>query len=913
MTSRIGVVRLLWRHATTGVGASGTVAIVVLVVAALAVGVPRATQLLVTGSVQHEVGSLPVTSRDLVAEAFGGPVIGPSVETESPFAPEVDAVWGSFEDGLASIRREMPANLERNVGDVQYAVSLVPNKARADWDGAPDSEIALGFDPRMLDHATLVAGTLPVATTQTVPNTQPTEIMLSQTIATRMEWEIGEMRELRTPDGSQPLRLSGTFEANDQNDPYWRHVVASLRPSIEVIGLAPPVVIGVGFAHPASWEHVVPFSAGARMHAWFPVQPETLTAENAAVFASAVRQFTRSAHQVDDVSFDDVRSGRYSMFPVTELGFGSRVTTALDDAIATTSAAGAVLAMTASGPIGVVLAVLLLGARLIVDRRGAGLQLAAARGASRRQLRSTLAIEGLGLGLPAAALGAVVGALMVPGTPHPTSLLLPTFVGLMPAVLLATAPAATGMRRTRSDLEPRSAGTRRWIIEVMVLAAAGIAVFLLVRRGLTTTGAIVDPLLAAVPLLLALAACVVVLRLYPLPLSAVVRAAGRGRGLVAFLGAARGLRDPAARLAPVLAMVVGVSVAVFSGAMLSTVSAGIEESAKASVGADLLVSSQAITAEQAGAIAATPGVVATAPVYAEVRVTVTFDGERDYLTVIVVDAAELAAVQHGDPGSIQNLNALTEAGDAVPVIASDAVADKLADASEIAVEREAVAVVGTAPSEGPMSDRRAWMIVDRTNARQLVGTIYSPARIFVDLDDVASATEVRDQIRGIVQSSATVLTPADAAAQLRSNPVVSGLQGALIAALLVISFLSTIAVVMTLARGGATRGRLLSMLGTLGLGRRAAGGIVAWELAPMTVAALVAGTALGLLLPAIVLAGVDLTLFTGGTGQPAVTIDPLLTLLVTGGFVLLVLAATTLAVVASRRVDAATVLRTIEE
>ena len=102
-------------------------------------------------------------------------------------------------------------------------------------------------------------------------------------------------------------------------------------------------------------------------------------------------------------------------------------------------------------------------------------------------------------------------------------------------------------------------------------------------------------------------------------------------------------------------MVVGVSVAVFTAAMLSTVSTGVEKSADAAVGADLLVSAQAITAEQADAIAQTPGVASTAPVYAEVRVSLTFDGERDYLTVIVIDADELRSVQRGVPGAIENL------------------------------------------------------------------------------------------------------------------------------------------------------------------------------------------------------------------------------------------------------------------
>src|SRR5690606_17896798 len=123
-------------------------------------------------------------------------------------------------------------------------------------------------------------GQEPQPMTEAVPNAQPTQIMLSEVIASRMEWQTGEVRTLRTPDGSQPLELSATFEPRDASDPYWTHIPASLTPSIEIVGLAPPVVIGVGFADPGSWAQVEPFSAGARMRVWFPVETDTITATN---------------------------------------------------------------------------------------------------------------------------------------------------------------------------------------------------------------------------------------------------------------------------------------------------------------------------------------------------------------------------------------------------------------------------------------------------------------------------------------------------------------------------------------------------------------------------------------------------------------------------------------------------------
>src|SRR5690606_22358140 len=134
---------------------------------ALAVGTPRAVQNLVTASVRHEVGALPVTARDLVATEFGGPSVAPSRDAgTSPFDARTDAVWGGLEDGIADLRASMPPVLENSLGEATYATTLVPNRARADWPGAPDSHISLGFDPRILDRVTIVSGEAPGAIEQ---------------------------------------------------------------------------------------------------------------------------------------------------------------------------------------------------------------------------------------------------------------------------------------------------------------------------------------------------------------------------------------------------------------------------------------------------------------------------------------------------------------------------------------------------------------------------------------------------------------------------------------------------------------------------------------------------------------------------------------------------------------------------
>ena len=99
-------------------------------------------------------------------------------------------------------------------------------------------------------------------------------------------------------------------------------------------------------------------------------------------------------------------------------------------------------------------------------------------------------------------------------------------------------------------------------------------------------------MLAATPLLLSLAGCLLVMRAYPWVLGRVLARASRWRGPTALLGTARALRDPAAGLAAALALVTGVSLAVFSGVATSTLQHGLADAAEATVGADVVVEGQ---------------------------------------------------------------------------------------------------------------------------------------------------------------------------------------------------------------------------------------------------------------------------------------------------------------------------------
>jgi len=115
--------------------------------------------------------------------------------------------------------------------------------------------------------------------------------------------------------------------------------------------------------------------------------------------------------------------------------------------------------------------------------------------------------------------------------------------------------------------------------------------------------------------------------------------------------------------------------------------------------------------------------------------------------------------------------------------------------------------------------------------------------------------------------------------------------------------------VLTSAIGADARNRILSLLRTLGGTRREVAALVAWELAPPALIGLLAGVALGLALPWLVLAAVDLRPYTGATTQPALAIDPLLVAGAAGAVGVAVIIAGAVSVAVARRRDPATTLR----
>ncbi|MGR0221040.1 FtsX-like permease family protein [Agromyces sp. ZXT2-6] len=924
--SRTSAAGLLLRQWVSGPLPSIAVALLVCAAAAFAVAVPRAVAGVHTDALSERLAARPAVEIDLATTTPLGPDIGAS-ELGTTMPDDVDAVWGGQEDRLRGIRDGLPQPLRAATEDP--LVVAVSGPVRANVPGAsiasPVYRIQPGFDPRLGEHVRLVEGAWPAPLPGPLAEARaaPMEIVLGAEVAADMDWAIGDVRRIDYSGIPVGVRLAGTVQAIDPGDGYWTHVPTGLRASVVDNGLAPPEYTAVGWLDPASWPDFAPLALALRMDAWIPVDADAVRAVDAPRIAAQLGELASTEKALGSgrtvaVALPDAPPGTFVPYldvrTVGTVGFTSGLRDELVAATTDAASVDTVLATVASGPLGVTVAVLVLAAQVVFERRRTGLELAAARGASPGQLRGILLLEGLAIGIPSAVLGVAIGVALTPDADAIAGWPLAALLAATPAaVLVARAPGLSPLRRARADLGASRAGRLRVVAEALVIIAAAVSVVLLWQRGTAGAASVgVDPLLAAAPLLLALAACVLVLRLYPLPLAALVRRMSHRRDLVPFLGSARALRDPSAGLVPVLAVVVGMSVAVTSAVMLSTLEAGTDTASQRRAGSDVVVAGVPLTRAQLAEMSDAPGVEAIAPVYSARPAVLEIDGRNRPLLLIVVDRDELALVQEGRFDALALPERLSEEREAAPILVSGPVAELIDAGEDVELEGRAIDVVDTAGAQGPFTTRTAWALIDRVNSAPFVDTLV-PRSVLVRLAPGGDADAVGARLAEIAGEGATATSAARLTAEIGSTPDAGGLRAGLVAAIVVATLLTALALALALLVGQAARARLLPLLATLGLGRRGERGIVAWEIAPVTAVAVVAGVLLGATVPLVVLQGVDLRSFTGGAEAPAVTYDWVLVGAVVAASVIVSAAAAAAAAHIGGRVTAARAMRKEEE
>jgi putative ABC transport system permease protein len=886
VTSRLRTPHLLVRHLSSGLGGSILVAALVgLAVLAVALA-PRALATLGTAELRDEGGSHSPLLVDLTGsgelglpgrlEADGEALLAPT----AGFVPLLD---DDFAAPLSDVAGE-PIWVARATG-----ADVAATPAR------PGLVLTLAIDPGWRDRIRLVDGVLPAAWSGPAAGGDaqgaPLEIAVSARTAAAASLEVGD--DVVLPDAD--ARIVGVYEPVDEGDSYWAHVSDLDAPLIDIEPGRPPIVRAGAYVHPGSVAELTDEFRSGQLALWITLDIARLEFESADALQLQLRQ---------------VLAARIGLPYGGSVTFESGFPDLIDEVRGRVTAVSALLALCVSGLVGVLVAALALGVRAVLARRAAALALTAARGASGLQRRGAVALEGLLLGVPVSAVAVGIAALLLPGEMTPSGWAAPALLALAPAALFAALASPANLRGPRSDLRMRGSRRGRGLAELAVVGLAVVAVVLLARRGLVASSEVVgiDPLLSATPLLLALAGCLGALRLYPLPLLAAQRGLRRRRGAAHLLGAARAARDPALGFATALALVVGMSIVVFSTVLATTVAAALERGARDLVGADVQLSAVAIDAETLAAITAVDGVRDVASLTIASGIPFTDASDELDVFLVVADTAALHAVR-------PDLPALGDGADGrVPVLASADWASRIeppATLGDLDIE-----VAGTVPSSALPGVATRWLLIDAAAAVELGVELPQPERVLVTLEPGADSSTVAAALTDLVRAGQPpglggVVVGRDVAAALEAarTPVIRALEGSLALAAVVSLLLASLTVVLASASVAAARNRLIGVLRVLGMSARQIRGVLAWELGPLAIVAIVVGTALGLVLPWIVTGVLDLRPFVGGREPPGVVVDPLLVAVAVAAFAVVVAGAALVAGALGRRLAPAGALK----
>ncbi|MFD3549761.1 hypothetical protein ACFWUW_29980 [Streptomyces sp. NPDC058655] len=730
-----------------------------------------------------------------------------------------------------------------------------PELARPD---GVDPQLSLVHLPEAAAHTALVAGRMPGASAPGAP----VQIALSRGTAAAIGAPVGTVLESRAGIfGTARAEVVGLYEATDATGAYWTDLGCLASPCLKTTTGLPPMRYWetAALVGPEALDRLAPWGETAEYFWRLPVDTGVLRADLMPSVSREVASFVAGPAATGlsrTVGRPDLRvsSGLPDLFARAE---------------ARQQAAAPLAAIGPAGVAGVAAVVFFLAAGLGGDRRAAELRLLLARGGSRRSIAGRLLGESAVTVLPAAALACALALLFVPSPRFTASLL--AAAGVTALALLAFPIRAFVLLSGRRGSRPR----RRFVAEGLVLAVTAAAVWEVRRRGVAPSGAGLDPLLVAAPLLLAVSGGLALSRLQPLLVGAAARVAGRGSGLVGFLGLARAARGTGGgarpSVLPVVALFLAVTTAGFGVTVLGSVDAARLQAARQAVGGDSQISApagQSLPPDLVRAAAALPGVRTSVPVWTSDGFVFGDAPTPVHITVVVAEPAAYAELARavGRGGFDPAVLAAGGPGSPLPALVSrDLAGPKVL---RVRIGNEDLRVAAAA-------------VVDGTPVLPGAGA----ATLVLPAGPAATAlprSAGANRWFGLGQTDGSRLTelvgaavPASAAAQYRvgtSSSVVAGLAsdplqesaGRLFwASVAAAAGFALLAVMLTLVRAAPERAALLARLRTMGLRPRQGMALVLAEALPQAVVAAFGGAVVALASAALLGPAVDLSTLVG--------------------------------------------------
>jgi putative ABC transport system permease protein len=531
-------------------------------------------------------------------------------------------------------------------------------------------------------------------------------------------------------------------------------------------------------------------------------------------------------------------------------------------------------------------AVILLAAGMIAGRRADDLGLLRSRGASVRQvatlmLRSTVIVSGL------AALAGVGLAVAVAGPSDTSSALGLSLAAVTVVTALAGPPLIAAWQHRRPGSRPagssraypgregptrsRMAGLRRLVAEVTAVAASVAGLVILHDQGLSANGGI-NLYLAVTPVLVTIPVVLIVLRLYPLAVSGLLRLSSRRAGATGFVALAGAARSSLAAVLPAFALVLALSLATFAGMVNQAITRGEIAASWQSTGADVAPTptSAPVTPADEKAIAAVPGMRHLTATW---NTTWATPGGQS-VTLVAVDPASYAALVASTPFPAVPLAKLgtgyssaVSSTETVPVLASPAAAASLGGTTAqlsppVAIGPIRVRVAGTVTSIPGQPPGSAFLVMP---IRRLPGPRGVPAVNKILITGSGIGTAAMSAVIARQLPGASTAFRSIALATLAGSPLQHGAGLILPLTIATAAGFGLFILMLGVALGTSDRALTLARLTVMGHERPTR--LVLLETLPAVVLAVAAAAACALALPPLVGSALDLSVFTG-SGAP---------------------------------------------
>ncbi|MET8935723.1 ABC transporter permease [Streptomyces rubiginosohelvolus] len=567
----------------TAPGAAAALAVLVLVTAFLAAAFPRAVDAYETKGLRHDI-RLADAGRAAVEVSRPQPGLElPREQREAAVrTPELRRIGGA-------LGKALPGPLRADMSSVAYGLrTMRPVLATEPWLPRPDTvppQLSYSAQTGLKEHARLVKGAWPTAPDAVTAGSRAVRGAVTEETAAALNMKVGSTLRLPTAVGGPlTVTITGILAPRDPGGSYW---------SADPLVRTPSLIPDPGSPFPQNyWTGTVLLAedAGPALLAtatepslfWrFPPDPSALTGPDGARLTAVVNSLESGPGllKVRAIAGDTAEV-------LTGLGHIVQANARMRDAISP------VIAVAALGIGSVAAVVLVMTGALIAARRKAELALMRSRGGSLRGIGGRLLAETAVTVVPASALGLLLAVRAVGEGRWWPAALAATGVGLLVCVALPLRTTLQHIRPTlhgaREDMMSARPSRRRTVAELTLLVLAVGAVTALRRRG--TSGGGTDLLVSGAPVLVALIAALVLVRLYPLPLRLAARPMARLRGAIGFLSLARAGRSSAGGALPLLALLLALATAAFGGSVVAGIGDARDDAALTTVGADARVS-----------------------------------------------------------------------------------------------------------------------------------------------------------------------------------------------------------------------------------------------------------------------------------------------------------------------------------